>query len=120
MGSINSSRFLKMGPCIRSTFMLKGDFFAVWVIRFLTVYGKQPSPALHSKNGEGRALFFFYSSWVSKPWPVSTSTLVKPAALMAAAASSKPKVRLEASWESEVMMTLPPILFHSSSIHALG
>ena len=120
MGSMNSSRFLKMGPCIRSTFMLKGVFFAVWVIRFLTVYGKQPSPALRSKNGEGCALFFFYSSWVSKPWPVSTSTLVKPAALMAAAASSKPKVRLEPSWESEVMMTLPPILFHSSSIHALG
>ncbi len=100
--------------------MLKFFFFAVWVIRFLTVYGKQPSPALRSNKRRGLCFFFFYSSCVSKPWPVSTSTLVKPAALMAAAASSKPKVRLETSWESEVMMTLPPILFHSSSIHALG
>ena len=61
-----------------------------------------------------------YSSCVSKPLPVSTSTLVKPAALMAAAASSKPKVRLLMSWESDVIITLPPIFCHSPSSHAPG
>ena len=49
----------------------------------------QGEVAMRSIDGEGYRPIF-YSSCVSKPLPVSTCTLVKPAALMAAAASSKP------------------------------
>ena len=61
-----------------------------------------------------------HSSCSSNPLTVSTVTAVKPAALMAAAASSKPKVSAAVSWASAVMSTLPPSLFHSPSSHAPG
>ena len=40
MGSMNSTRLLKMGPCIRFTFIWKRFFFRdwVWVIGFLQLY----------------------------------------------------------------------------------
>ena len=61
-----------------------------------------------------------YNSCCSNPLTVSTVRAVKPAALMAAAASSKPKVSAAVSWASAVMSTLPPSLFHSPSSHAPG
>ena len=64
--------------------------------------------------------WMFYSSWVSKPAPVSTWTLAKPAALTCWAAFSYPKVRPSTEWASAVMMTLPPIPAHASSSQPLG
>ena len=52
--------------------------------------------------------WMFYSSWVSKPAPVSTWTLAKPAALTCWAAFSHPKVRPSPERASAAMMTLSP------------
>ena len=132
MGSMNSSRFLKIGPCSRSAFWLKRFVFRgrVWVIGFLSSRKKE---AVHKNCAVAsfavkrfkKFLFvvskrLFHSSCCSNPLTVSTVRAVKPAALMAAAASSKPKVSAAVSWASAVMITLPPSLFHSPSSHAPG
>ena len=106
---------------IRSTALPKGEPLAVHA-KFTVMPRPLPLGEVAPQVTERARMLpiSFYSSCVSKPLPVSTCTLVKPAALMAAAASSKPKVRLLMSWESEVMMTLPPIFCHSPSSHGPG
>ena len=132
MGSMNRKRFLKIGPCSRSAFRLKRFVFRgrVWVIGFLSSRKKEAvAQKLCSGLFCGKTIYkilfvvskrLFHSSCCSNPLPVSTVTAVKPAALMAAAASSKPKVSAAVSWASAVMITLPPSLFHSPSSHGPG
>ena len=140
MGSMNRKRFLKIGPCSRSAFRLKRFVFRgrVWVIGFLSSRKKEAvahflctvaSFAVKRfkkilfvwlRNTVGVSQLLFYNSCCSNPLTVSTVRAVKPAALMAAAASSKPKVSAAVSWASAVMITLPPSLFHSPSSHAPG
>ena len=68
--------------------------FACDVKAIGTPSGRCANFPLFIARAQAEAILNRYSSCVSKPLPVSTCTLVKPAALMAAAASSKPKVRL--------------------------
>ena len=82
--------------------------------------GEDVAQRQNGESGAGAPERVIYSSCCSNPLTVSTVRAVKPAALMAAAASSKPKVSAAVSWASAVMSTLPPSLFHSPSSHAPG
>ena len=82
--------------------------------------GEDVAQRQKGESGAGAPERVIYNSCCSNPLTVSTVRVVKPAALMAAAASSKPKVSAAVSWASAVMITLPPSLFHSPSSHAPG